>query len=282
MSHTTKDYVVERKLGSGTFGVVWLVRKRSDQKLYALKITVAEGDNHLGTEQEYALVTSLPPHPAIIRYYGLRIDGRRELLTMEYAPGYPLSRIIDCAKSSGYIIEKNDLITIARHLLSGLSHLHSHKLAHQDVKPDNIIVDKCRMKFIDLGILCRVSGAQPRCHAKTGTPVYGAPEIWYGDARSIDFRKGDVYSLGVVLFQLAAAGYGDKQPWPSTIVVADIVMKRLGHSLYFSDKTVGMWQRVIDYMLDALPDPETRELLRILVVADPKKRLTADEAIQAY
>lgn len=111
---------------------------------------------------------------------------------------------------SWFTIKKLQVIQIMLQLIDGLIYIHSKGVAHQDIKPKNIIWNGTHIKYIDYDLSCVVSSNDPNLKiqsSRVGTPSYLAPELWDKDISSKDRYKCDIYALGGVINYLCNGGH---------------------------------------------------------------------------
>jgi eukaryotic-like serine/threonine-protein kinase len=218
------NYRVVRELGRGGMGVVYLALRNDDvfQKIVALKVIGAECGGTAAAvvqrfKQERQILAGLD-HPNIARILdgGNTADGR-PFYVMEYVAG---SAIDDyCARA------KPDLATRVRMIIDvcqAVAYLHGHAIAHRDIKPNNILVTpEGHVKLVDFGIAKvetvdgLVASASPLGQpTMIMTPGYASPEQISGDPAG---KRGDIYSLGVVLYKLLTGHlpYADQEGRPN-------------------------------------------------------------------
>lgn len=199
------DYVVERLLGEGGMGAVYLVRTESGLR-YAVKVMYPDMMSHdlrvrFAREAKFAMGVR---HKNLISVYDVGEDPETGLcyIIMDYVPGGSLS---DKIKESGRL-PIQEAVSIATQIASGLDAAHRRGLVHRDVKPDNILFDADGTpKLADLGIAKHESdtGTMVTMAGEIiGTPAYMSPEQLM-DSHRIDARA-DIYSLGVVLYEMLA------------------------------------------------------------------------------
>ena len=200
------DSTVERLLGKGGLGFVYLVRG-SDGERYAIKalrtdVTGTPPDYKQRFAQEANLMMTMR-HRNLVRVYDAGEDAERNIcyIMMEYMPGGTLKdRIVKNGAMS-----VTDAISIATQIAEALAMAHFHGVIHRDVKPDNILfAADGTPKLSDLGVakLLRGTGegTQTMQGVIIGTPAYMAPEQII-DSSHIDARA-DIYSLGVALYEM--------------------------------------------------------------------------------
>lgn len=197
------DYVVERKLGEGGMGIVYLALG-SDGRQYAVKIMPPTKMTHdlrrrFTREAEFAMKVR---HPNLISVYDVGEDPENGwcYLVMDYVSGGSLA---DRLKTRGrFPIE--EAVAVVAQIAAGLDAAHRHGLVHRDIKPDNILFDADGTpKLADLGV-AKFEEYQQSVVTATGviigTPAYMAPEQMV-NSHEVDLRA-DIYSLGVVLYEM--------------------------------------------------------------------------------
>ncbi|MBL9004715.1 MAG: serine/threonine protein kinase [Myxococcales bacterium] len=209
-------YRLGRKLGEGGMGMVFEAVREDIGGRAAVKLLHAELARNVEISMRFfneARAANLLEHPTIVRVfdYGNLPDGRA-YLAMEYLEGESLASRI---KRSGRLAIP-DVLRLSRQIAAGLSAAHAKKVIHRDLKPANVMVvpesemaGGERVKILDFGIAkLSESEAGKNLHTKTGalmgTPIYMSPEQCRGAGR-VD-EKTDVYSLGIMLFEMLAGG----------------------------------------------------------------------------
>ncbi|NKY86427.1 serine/threonine-protein kinase [Nocardia veterana] len=207
-------YRLDRRLGRGAAGEVWLAYDPTDARTVALKIlsgsAAEDADYRRRFEREARIGARLTdPHIAPIHHFGEY--GGRLYLDMAYIPGLDVARLIRSRPMS--VAEAVDIVS---QVAEALDAAHAAGLVHRDVKPANIIVHTSGFAYlIDFGI-ARAAG-QTTITATgftVGTLAYMAPERFtgHGDGRS------DVYSLACVLYECLTA----RRPFGDTDAVQQL------------------------------------------------------------
>jgi serine/threonine-protein kinase len=211
--HAIGAYTLERPLGFGGMGTVWLAH-RNDGRFegqVAVKLLNAALVGH-PSEQRFARegrVLARLQHPNIARLMDAGVEsGRQPYLVLEYVRG---QRIDEYCKQRDLGIEER--LRLFLDVLAAVAHAHSNLVVHRDLKPSNILVTgQGEVKLLDFGIAALLStdgdDLTPLTrHMGPGlTPGYASPEQLLGQPIT---TAADVFALGTVLFELLAG----RRPW---------------------------------------------------------------------
>lgn len=205
ISQELGPYKVKKVLGEGGMGVVYLAEREDLQSLVAIKIlrdawlSPARRDRFATEQRTLAQLN----HPSIARLYDADTlaDGT-PCFVMEYVEGIPLTDYCNQYQCS---IERR--IQLFRAVCEAVLYAHQHAVIHRDLKPSNILVKgDGSIRLLDFGIAKQIDSLDASVdQTQTGlrwmTPAYAAPEQVRGDRVGI---HTDVYSLGVILYELLA------------------------------------------------------------------------------
>ena len=140
-------------------------------------------------------------HPNIVRFYELGQDGELVFMMMEYVDGMTLSKARNRWRT---VLTAAQILTIIQPVCSALHYAHQLELIHCDIKPGNIMIDWAgHILLADFGIARVSEGATTATMVGAGTPAYMSPEQIVGEDPS---PQTDIYSLGVVLYELFTGG----------------------------------------------------------------------------
>lgn len=208
-------FFVVRRLGNGGMGDVYLARQetpvRRDVALKVIRTGLASPDLLARFEQERQVLARLE-HAHVARIFGAGADERgRPYFVMELVDGEPL--IAHCQKRG---LDLRARLGLFLELCEAVEHAHRHGVLHRDLKPTNVLVTAGGCKVIDFGV-AKLVGPRSDMNLTTasgqflGTPAYMSPEQ-AGAEVDIDTRS-DVYSLGVLLFELLV----DERPYAAEL-----------------------------------------------------------------
>ncbi|MHB8519905.1 MAG: protein kinase domain-containing protein [Limisphaerales bacterium] len=198
-------YRLEKLLGQGGMGVVWLARDERLQQHVALKFLpahiqsdpVALDDMRRETARSIRL-----SHPNIVRIHDLHeIEGREAFISMEYVEGLTLHALR--VEQPNRVFSWTFLQPLVKQLCAAMDYAHGERVIHRDLKPANMMLDaRGRLKLADFGIAALVSDSLSRISLKrptSGTPTHMSPQQMNGQAPRV---TDDIYSLGASLYEL--------------------------------------------------------------------------------
>ena len=244
-------YILVRALGQGASAEVWMARDtRANNLLVALKIfSQNSGMDSSGMqdfEREFTTVYNMK-HSNLLPPTGYDICNGRPYLVMQYCENG------SCSGMAGRM-EEEDIIKFLHDVSAGLEYLHDHNIIHQDIKPDNILLDdNCNFMVTDFGISVNSDGGLFNSNGMSGgTRAYMGPERFEGITNS----ASDMWSLGATAVELLTGNppYGDH----------------------------GGLLQAEGEPLPELPklQPEVKEMILSCLSQDPSKRIKANEIRQ--
>lgn len=198
-------YRIERLLGKGAMGAVYLGREAGSERAVAIKTMalaqefeasgLADAKARFFREVESA---GRLRHPNIVVMYDAGEEGELAYIAMEYLHGRDLAAF---TKPENLLPLPRVLSILAR-VADALSCAHRHNVVHRDVKPANVIYEPLSdiVKVMDFGVARLTDASKTKTGMVLGSPSYMSPEQLLG--RKVDGRS-DLFSLGVMLYQLA-------------------------------------------------------------------------------
>lgn len=204
-SVVAQRYVIERLLGSGGMGEVYLVSDRNlPGRMWALKeMRPDPNDDQAEQEAQFrreAEILCGLDHPSLPKVSAWFVDDGRHCLVMEYIAGQTLFDVLE--GTAALFLDEATLRDWGTQLCDTLHYLHTQSppVIYRDLKPKNVILTATGLKLIDFGIARTFEADKATDTIVIGTPGFAAPEQ-YG-RRQTDARS-DIYSLGATLHALA-------------------------------------------------------------------------------
>lgn len=280
-----EKYVKLDKLGEGTYGVVYKALDTEKNKTVAMKILRLDQESEgisATTLREISILQSMD-HVNIVNLVDQYIDDTQLVIIEEYLD-MDIRKLMHRTKKS---FETNLQQSYAYQLLSGLYYLHTHRVIHRDVKPDNLLIDaKGYLKICDFGLSRFFTIPIQMLTPDLVTLWYRPPELLlHNDYYEVSV---DIWSAGCVLAELAMR----KPLFPGDSNIAQIhaIFNVLGTPdkqtlSYFKDFSTGV-TKVPQYnptKLESIIQTENVffiDLLYKLLEIDPRKRITAKEALK--
>jgi serine/threonine protein kinase len=198
-----KNYVIEKYLGGGSFGAVWLAHLQNDpSEKYAIKIIPYNLETNVENEIHIMLKLSSSGRciDRIVCIYDFIKDeeNKNTYIVMEYVDGKKLTEINE------YIVME---------CLMALCYMHYENILHRDIKPDNIMVDKDgNIKLVDLGLGCTISEDEmdeeiQSCsqNMPVGTLAYLDP-LFFQKEINKSCKSSDIYALGLSFYTILTKG----------------------------------------------------------------------------
>mmetsp|Transcript_5879 Transcript_5879/g.13925 ORF Transcript_5879/g.13925 Transcript_5879/m.13925 type:complete len:675 (+) Transcript_5879:164-2188(+) len=199
-------YMLTQKLGQGGEGTVYMAREvgagsKRVVKCYD-KIHARAPKEEI--KEQFKLLRTLD-HPRIQRLYDIFEDRSYVYIISEPYYGGHLGHLIENAFEAGFTVTSKYIAKVLYQVLQGVAHLHSRYITHCDLKESNVMITTAEdwnepaVVVIDFGLAHHFATRGP----SGGTPGYMPPEVW---TRGLWTPKGDVHSLGVIVYQLFAHG----------------------------------------------------------------------------
>src|SRR5689334_838653 len=193
-------YRLQRRLGAGAFGTVWMARDERLERDVAVKILPRERTSPPGRFEREARAAARLAHPGIVTLYEAAVDDEGAYLVSELVHGTTLDALLEAGRLSD-----RDVVRIGIALCDALAHAHTHGVIHRDVKPSNVLVpDRPTTpaglaRLTDFGV-ARVIGGDTltRTGDVIGTEAYMAPEQAQGLPAG---APADLFSLALVLYE---------------------------------------------------------------------------------
>jgi serine/threonine-protein kinase len=197
-------YEIERELGRGAMGTVYLGRDPRIGRTVAIKtLPLSEEFDSTQIDEvrrrffQEAETAGRLSHPSIVTVYDAGEEHDLAYIAMDYIQGDSLDQHIRLDE----LMPLKDVFTVGIQVAEALGYAHEQNVVHRDVKPGNIIYDndKGQLKVTDFGIACLTDNSKTRTGTILGSPYYMSPEQIAG--KKVDGRS-DLFSLGVTLYQL--------------------------------------------------------------------------------
>ncbi len=225
MKRTITHYELERKLGAGGSGVVWLANDTQLMRPVVMKVLrrgALTPEQMRTTVLREARLASAIEHPNVCAIYEVGEEGNEAFIVMQYVPGQSLDKLIARGPATLPL-----LLSVGIQIADGLHAAHVLGIFHRDLKPANVMLtDGGLAKILDFGLARRLPpekmdfdpatagrrkpGAPIATYtARGGTVAYMAPEQFVTGQSSV---QSDLWALGVILYELASGRHPFVRP----------------------------------------------------------------------
>lgn len=222
VGQTLNRYKIISLVGEGGMGAVFKARDVTLQRDVAIKIMHAQFARLPNFQERFlqeARTTARLDHPGIVQVYDFGFDRSLLYIVMKYLPGDNLEKLLRDLRTKKQWIILNEAVQLIRQISLALDYAHHQGVLHRDLKPGNIMIEpepsgKISYKPVltDLGLAKLAQGGIATQESTSmGTPAYMSPEQALGNPTD---PRSDVYSLGVMLFELAVG----QLPFPAKTI----------------------------------------------------------------
>jgi mitogen-activated protein kinase kinase 4/5 len=250
-----------RRIGSGTGGTVWLVRQRSTNRIYALKVIYGNHEETIRRQIAREIeILQTSDNPFVVQCHGMYVQGGEIQILLEYMDGGSLE--------GRRISNEAFLSDVARQVLGGLAYLHRRHIVHRDIKPSNLLINsERRIKIADFGVGRILAQTMDPCNSAVGTIAYMSPERINTDLNHgrYDGYAGDIWSFGLSILEFYLGKFpfgenlGKQGDWASLMC-----------AICYSDPP----------QAPSTASGEFRDFIRMCLQRDPARRLTAPQLLQ--
>ncbi|XP_078275894.1 serine/threonine-protein kinase Nek11 [Rhinoraja longicauda] len=255
-------YLVQEKLGRGSFGMVYLVLDKKSQKGEALKVLkeISVGDlepNETVQANLEAQLLSKLDHPAIVKFYSSFVEHYSFCIITEYCEGRDLQCKIEEYKQAGLTFPESQIIEWFIQLLLGAQYMHERRILHRDLKSNNIFLKNNIVKIGDFGVSRLLMGSCDLATTFTGTPYYMSPEVLSHQGYD---SKSDIWSMGCILYEMCCL-----------------------HHAFTGHNFMSIVLKIVEGEAPSLPDHFSRNLNAIMtsmLQKNPSHRPTAAEILK--
>jgi eukaryotic-like serine/threonine-protein kinase len=272
-------FELERKLGVGGMGVVYLATYLKNGRKMAVKVLAPEmsADGRLLRRflREMAILSRLR-HPHIVRYYGGGKDKTQHFYAMEFMDGGSVEQMLK--KKGRFTWEET--INYSRQVALALEYAHNHGIIHRDLKPANLFLGKDGLvKLGDFGIARDTQATALTAAGRTvGTYAYMAPEQISG--KPPVSRKTDLYALGCVMFEMLTGKPPFNAPTAAEMLFAHLEEEPPQVTSAVPDCPVCV-ERLVSKLLEKDPEERYYDALALQVALDEVTQKVTEERTAA-
>lgn len=216
-------YRILEQIGMGGMAKVFKAYQPSMERLVALKVLpdhYAKDDTFIQRFDQEARIIANLENRNILPVFDYGEDKGTTFLAMRYLRGGTLSDVM--RKASGHKFSLNDAVHIISQIANALDYSHSQGIIHRDIKPSNILIDEngdCYLTDFGIAKVLDATSHLTSAGSALGTPAYMSPEQASGKEVN---RRTDIYSLGIILYQLVVGRVPYETDTPMATMLAHI------------------------------------------------------------
>ncbi len=193
-------YLIKETIGGGGMANVYLATDtilERDVAIKVLRLEYANDEEFIERFHREAQAATSLSHPNIVNIFDVGEEDHILYMVMEYVDGLTLKEYIQRYGP----IDVEEALNIMKQVTSAIAHAHENDLVHRDIKPQNILIDTYgQVKVTDFGIAIALSATSlTKTNSILGSVHYLSPEQARGGMAT---KKSDIYSLGIVFFEL--------------------------------------------------------------------------------
>ncbi|KAJ3022605.1 Mitogen-activated protein kinase kinase kinase kinase 3 [Thoreauomyces humboldtii] len=260
-------YELMEHIGTGSYGEVFKARSRTTGEMAAIKVIKLEAGEELDEVLHEVNFLRECNHRNVVSYIGCymkrgSVKGQKHIwIVMEFCGGGSVEAAYKGLRAP---LKEQEVATIIRESLIGLSFLHSCNKMHRDIKCGNILMtEKGQIKIADFGVSTQLTRTFSKRHTFIGTPYWMAPEVITAEQQGTAYdSQADIWSLGITAMEMAECSppMFDMHPMRVLFMIPKLEPPKLKENSNWSDAF--------------------RDFLHTCLEKDPDKRPTADQLLQ--
>lgn len=273
-----KDWTVEAKLGSGTYGEVWKARHRMGSvvaiKSFARLAQIVRQDTLLREILREAIAMAQIAHENVVAFN--TDDIERGCIVFEFVP-YSLEGEIKRRRGTADWFSPDEALSIFKGILQGLAAIHVKNIVHGDIKPANILLtERLTAKMSDFGMASILSAKKFPCPFFHGSNNWAAPEVLTG--QKPDFQS-DLFSVGVIAYVLFTGRHPFHREDPTCLSGPEDYISDPGYPVQsarvFKDSIPAPISDIIDKLLQRDRDKRYKNINEVLIALTELEAPTA-------